>query len=142
MSLVSIDLDEFKRINDRYGHAAGDTCLVRFAALLSASQRPADFACRFGGEEFLIVLPDTELEGAETFAERLRERVAGVRIELGADSVQLTISAGIAVYPAHGAEPAELIEKADRALYRAKHLGRNRVVCWTGEWRSSARVLS
>lgn len=140
--LVSIDLDHFKRINDQHGHAGGDHCLVRFAAMLTASQRPSDFACRYGGEEFLLVLPDTELEGARHFAERLRKRVETTGITVADEAVQLTISAGIAAYPAHGADSAELIEAADRALYRAKHQGRNRVVCWTDEWKSSARVLS
>jgi diguanylate cyclase (GGDEF)-like protein/PAS domain S-box-containing protein len=133
VSIVTMDLDGFKGINDGYGHAAGDACLVRFAELLRAHVRRSDIACRYGGEEFLLVLGDTELEGAVQFAEKVRRRVAATPVMIGGQRIEMTVSAGVATYPMQGLEHREIVEKADRALYRAKREGRDRVVAWSDE---------
>jgi len=124
-----LDVDHFKRINDRYGHQAGDAVLRRIGEALSEAMRQGDFVARFGGEEFLIIMPDTSLNGALTAADRVREAVAGIPGDaLGIADVP-TVSIGIAVH-----RPDQRLEEtlacADRALYRAKHLGRDRVAMW------------
>ena len=132
LSIVVVDLDYFKRVNDEFGHAAGDDCLVRFAEMLRSHVRRSDIACRYGGEEFLLVLADTGHQGALAFAENLRERVENSPFELEHGSVHVTLSAGVATYPDHGFDPKDLVDKADQALYRAKDRGRNRVEGWAG----------
>ena len=132
LSIVVADLDYFKRVNDEFGHAAGDECLVRFAEMLRAHVRRSDIACRYGGEEFLLVLADTTYQGAMAFAEKLRQRVEDSPFELDRGTVHVTVSAGVATYPDHGFDAKDLVEKADQALYRAKDGGRNRVEGWSG----------
>ena len=132
LSLVLVDIDYFKAFNDTYGHSAGDVCLGRVARLLaSALRRPADFAARFGGEEFVVLLPETSLEGAFAVAERVRAGVEafGIRHAASPTAPVVTISAGVAsVVPAAGILPPALVERADEALYQAKAAGRNRAV--------------
>ena len=132
LALIVADLDEFKDVNDRYGHQAGDTVLREFAALLSESVRDIDLACRWGGEEFLLVLPGTDLEGAARVAERVRRALQG-RIVLSVDGepIPVTSSFGVAAYP-QCRTASELFAAADGALYEAKRTGKNRVSSESG----------
>lgn len=125
-SVLFIDLDHFKSINDMYGHAAGDSTLKEFAGVVGFALRGVDVLGRWGGEEFLTILPEIDLEGAVVCAERIRESVASFRFSAGGGT-HLTCSIGIASYPAHAEERGQLIELADRAMYAAKRLGRNQV---------------
>jgi diguanylate cyclase (GGDEF)-like protein len=128
-SVLMLDLDSFKEINDRLGHQAGDRFLVRVGEVIKETMRAADTPCRYGGEEFCILLPETDQEGAVTIAERIRQKVGSTEVLFGQDTVHATISVGVAGYPADypGTLPG-LLEKADRALYAAKQSGRDRVV--------------
>ncbi len=128
LAVLALDLDHFKRVNDEHGHDAGDRVLKALAALLSRHSRAADIACRAGGEEFLVVLPEASLTLASDRAEEVRRAVESLReSEADPEFSQLTVSIGVAVYPDHGSSGAELLHNADRALYRAKEGGRNRV---------------
>ncbi len=128
LSLVFLDLDHFKRINDTYGHQAGDQALTILAKALKADIRHEDVLCRYGGEEFVILMPRMPLAKAAERAENWRRQVAGIRIPFGNYELSFTASAGVAAYPDHGAMPDELTHAADMALYVAKNEGRNRVV--------------
>jgi diguanylate cyclase (GGDEF)-like protein len=128
LSLLVVDVDHFKSINDRFGHAAGDAVLTALAATLSDAVREGDTAVRLGGEEFVLVLPGAGREQAIDRAERLRREVAAVRHLLDGDEVSVTVSIGVAVCPSDGSDPAALLEAADQALYTAKATGRDRVV--------------
>ncbi len=125
-SLVLADLDHFKPINDRYGHAVGDLALTRIADLLRSSLRRQDAICRWGGDELLIFLPETSLAGAAEAAEKIRARLAAVPLVVQGGELRLSLSLGVA--EAGRDEPvAEVVHRADEALYRAKREGRNRV---------------
>ena len=123
LSVLLVDLDHFKSVNDNYGHEMGDRVLAAFGAMLGAEQRASDFAARSGGEEFVVVLPGTDALGAMSVAEKLR--VATHRLNVG--GVSVTGSFGVASFPDHGPDAARLLRVADRALYAAKHNGRDRV---------------
>jgi len=131
LSLLLADIDHFKRYNDACGHQAGDRCLAAVAqAIRRAVKRPADLAARYGGEEFVVVLPGTPAEGARHVAERIRAGVEGLALPHPSSPVagHVTLSLGVAtLVPGEGA-PGDLTRRADEALYRAKELGRNRVV--------------
>lgn len=127
-SVLMLDLDHFKRINDDYGHAAGDFVLQHFGAIVAANLRQEDRGGRIGGEEFAILLPATDVDHALAFAERLRGLVAAARIPWLGKELQITVSIGIAGLAAGDAEPGTALASADRALYAAKHAGRNRVL--------------
>ena len=130
VALLLVDLDHFKRVNDTHGHLVGDAVLRDVAALLTAAVRSSDMVGRYGGEEFLVVLPETDDEGATAFADRIRERVAGHRFDPWGDgrALAMTTSIGVASFPAARIESVEdLFARADAALYRAKAEGRNRV---------------
>jgi diguanylate cyclase (GGDEF)-like protein len=139
LSLLMLDIDHFKRLNDQHGHQAGDFALFSVAELLRARLRPTDLLGRYGGEEFTIVLPGTNVAGAKVAAERVRRAVEETALVLpdGKPLPQITVSLGVAQA---GPETtvAELVEQADRALYRAKANGRNRVE--SGEAGPSART--
>ncbi|WP_241956439.1 GGDEF domain-containing protein [Marinobacter maroccanus] len=126
MAVLWVDFDHFKDINDTFGHAAGDSVLRSISRLLQSSVRSVDSIGRFGGEEFVIVLPEMDLEEAQETAERLRRKVADEPQPLGNDqTVPLTISVGVAVYPDHGQTASTLCAAADKAMYLAKERGRN-----------------
>ena len=129
LSVLMIDIDRFKDINDTHGHLVGDSVLRQLGDLLRAEVRSVDLAARYGGEEFVIVLPDTEDEGALYFAERLRKRVEEQNFSETGDPLRVTVSIGVAAASVEGeiTEPELLIARADEALYRAKNEGRNRV---------------
>jgi diguanylate cyclase (GGDEF)-like protein len=129
-AILMIDIDHFKSINDRFGHTKGDEVIVRVAKHLQSLARTADVVSRYGGEEFLMLLPQTTLEGARSLAERLREKVASVTFHAGDTSFSITISLGIASYEdCFGEDLVALINSADQALYQAKREGRNCVRC-------------
>ena len=127
-ALVIIDLDNFKRVNDTYGHLVGDAVLVATAERLVEGTREVDTVARFGGEEFVLLLPQTELPGALKVAEKVREEVAGQPVETDAGPLAVSLSAGVACHPDDGTTLAQLLAAADGALYRAKAAGKNRVV--------------
>jgi len=130
LSLMLIDLDRFKQINDTYGHQAGDAVLRQLATMLGTQARQADVICRYGGEEFLLLLPQMSQAAALEKAEHWRRSFEQARVEFGEFRLQATLSIGIATYPGHGTTAQALIRGADEALYRAKNEGRNRVaVC-------------
>ncbi|MBK7794726.1 MAG: GGDEF domain-containing protein [Betaproteobacteria bacterium] len=131
VALAMFDLDLFKRINDSYGHAAGDEVIIALARLLQKHARSSDTACRFGGEEFVLLLPGVDLATAAERVEELRRTFADTVVTFGAFRLRTTVSAGIAAYPAHGLSTRDLVARADEALYAAKRAGRNRVEFWT-----------
>ncbi|WP_020184913.1 PleD family two-component system response regulator [Methylopila sp. 73B] len=130
LSALVVDIDFFKRVNDTHGHDAGDEVLREFAARLKASVRGIDLACRLGGEEFVVVMPETDAKVAQLVAERIRRRMAGdpFRIARGARAIDVTASIGVASFDVAIDDAASLLKRADVALYRAKSEGRNRVV--------------
>jgi diguanylate cyclase (GGDEF)-like protein len=129
LSIIMADIDHFKNFNDAHGHHAGDLLLQAIAQVLQAMVRGDDIACRYGGEEFLLILPGVSLEKALERAEEVREAVSRIKVELqGALLPQLTCSFGVACYPQHGTHWPEVLEQADVAMYSAKHQGRNRSV--------------
>ena len=132
LSLLMIDLDDFKALNDRFGHAAGDHLLRYFSQLILETIRPSDIAARYGGEEFLIILPETTREEAQAVAERLRKRLSlyPFRIDSRKEDVKFTISVGISTFPEYSQSADELITLADMALYQAKKEGKNKVAVY------------
>ena len=131
VALVVGDLDHFKRLNDRYGHAGGDRALEEFAALCAAQKRRMDAVARIGGEEFALVLPHTDEHGAYLVAERLRRSVREDRRQPAGE--RWTVSFGVAAYPKHAATADGLLKAADQALYVAKQLGRDRTALFSAE---------
>jgi diguanylate cyclase (GGDEF)-like protein len=128
MALLMIDIDHFKHINDTYGHLAGDGVLRKIGRLLLDSVRSVDICCRYGGEEFTVILPETKITMASQLAERINRRIADEPFDLGADIQEtITVSIGVAGYPVSGTTDSDLIAAADKALYKAKQTGRNKV---------------
>lgn len=129
LSLVLFDIDHFKKFNDTYGHKIGDDVLRHIGRITLQNCRSNDIATRFGGEEFAIILPETPMERALIQAERLRKSILAFPMPTGETAISVTVSVGLAMLEAEMTDPTELIESADRALYRAKESGRNQV-CW------------
>jgi len=125
--MIMGDLDHFKAVNDCYGHLAGDEVLRVFGELLKRHARSTDIYCRYGGEEFLLVMPNMAKDNAVQRAENLRSAIATAPIPYGASRIAVTASFGIATFPCEGQAGDELIAAADRALYAAKAAGRNRI---------------
>ncbi len=129
LGLIMLDVDHFKQFNDRFGHDAGDELLRELGKFIMAKVRPTDIACRYGGEEFLVILPETTLTAAVNKAEQLREKCKRLTIvHQGRILGRTTISLGVAAFPEHGITPQTLIQTVDKALYQAKEEGRDRVV--------------
>jgi len=130
VAALLIDIDHFKKINDGFGHDVGDEVLREFAVRLASNVRAIDLPCRFGGEEFVVVMPDTSLEDAHRIAERIRLHVAGspFRVMDGAELLTVTISIGVAATVGAGDRPEALLKRADEAVYEAKASGRNKVI--------------
>jgi two-component system cell cycle response regulator len=129
MAVMILDIDHFKAVNDSYGHDIGDAVLREFSLRLKRNIRGVDLACRFGGEEFVVLMPDTDFRQAEAVAERVREAVAERGFEVGtARPLTVTVSVGVTLNESLSDTPETLIKRADVALYRAKREGRNRVV--------------
>jgi diguanylate cyclase (GGDEF)-like protein len=129
LSLLMIDIDLFKSINDRFGHEMGDQVIMRLASIARERKRDSDVLARIGGEEFALLLPETDLQQAHIVAERLREDVARTPLVAAQGVVPTTISIGVATTASHMSGIADLMKSADQALYDAKNAGRNRVVC-------------
>jgi diguanylate cyclase (GGDEF)-like protein/PAS domain S-box-containing protein len=127
ISIFMGDIDHFKQLNDTYGHQAGDEILKALGEVLRKHARAGDIPCRYGGEEFVVILPDMPLEAARERAELVRRDFADLRFAFGDNQLDSTISIGISVYPEYGTTADELIGAADQALYEAKQTGRNRV---------------
>ncbi|MDA7965636.1 diguanylate cyclase [Ruegeria sp.] len=128
LSLIAVDVDHFKKFNDTHGHDAGDMVLRAVGAALEQGCDRDEVACRIGGEEFMLILPDNSADDAMTHAEQLRQAVEAVTVRYGEKSLpRITISVGVAHYPAHGTMPQDLMRAADDALYLAKDKGRNQV---------------
>ena len=128
LSLLMVDVDDFKQYNDAYGHIAGDRALRKVAHVFTEAIRKLDLVFRYGGEEFTIILVETDREGALVIAERIRREVEKTKFEEdGSIVVKLTVSIGLASYPKDTQYKEGLIQKVDKALYKAKHLGKNRV---------------
>lgn len=139
LAIVALDIDHFKNVNDRYGHAAGDRALQVLAALLTEGSRSGDTVARSGGEEFVMLMPGSPLAAAVATAERLRQKLEALGTETGLPA-PITLSAGVACYPEHGATLDEVIQRADRALYYAKNHGRNAVCVADNQARDGARM--
>ncbi len=134
LGILMIDLDHFKTFNDTYGHDAGDVVLRETAACLLKGVRAEDFVCRYGGEEFVVILPTADIEASRLRGERLRARIRELPVSYqGKPLGMVTISVGVAAFPLHGTSPKELMAEADSALYEAKRGGRDRVVVATAK---------
>jgi diguanylate cyclase (GGDEF)-like protein len=133
MSVILLDVDHFKDVNDTFGHAVGDLALKGIAAACAAIARPSDVLARYGGEEFALLLPMTDLRGAVLVAEQMRQAVAARPIDRGdGQYLHATVSVGITSREGSSGSLDTLLESADRALYHAKRTGRDRIVVWTG----------
>ena len=144
-SLVMLDLDDFKMVNDLHGHVVGDEALARLSEVIRASVREIDVACRYGGEEFALILPETSRTGAYIVSERIRVDAKETfdRKPLGSSpsaQVSMSVSGGIAIYPTDSNSAEGLVRMADKALYRSKHEGKNRITLHAEEKRRSPRL--
>jgi len=129
LAVMMVDIDHFKQFNDMFGHEAGDVVLREVAECLRMGVRSEDIACRFGGEEFVIILPEASMAAAMERAELLRQRVEGLDPRFHGQALrQVTVSIGLASAQQNSSVPEELLRAADKAMYAAKHRGRNRVV--------------
>ena len=124
-----LDLDHFKTLNDTHGHPFGDEVLRRLGQLLTETCRTEDVVCRYGGEEFVVLTPGLDRKAASGLAERLRRAIAALELQAGSTAVKITCSLGVAEVDATTQSSADLVRRADKALYEAKRGGRNRVVC-------------
>lgn len=136
MAVMMIDVDHFKKVNDNHGHAGGDEVLKMLSALFLEKVRTTDVACRYGGEEFLLLLPGMTAEIAMLRANQWRSAFAERSVQFDGVAIQCTISVGVAIYPNHGESMDALTRCADLALYQAKKQGRNRVILFDSEWGS------
>jgi diguanylate cyclase (GGDEF)-like protein len=131
-ALVMFDIDHFKKVNDTYGHPAGDKVIQAVADVMREQVRDTDYAGRYGGEEFVVLLPDVDSAGAMLFAERLRQRIESLLVTYEGQGIPFTISLGVADLSHPTQEYLQLIERADQALYASKEGGRNQVNCYRG----------
>ncbi len=133
VGILIADVDFFKRVNDTYGHKAGDMVLQELGKLLKSNVRSADYVCRYGGEEFVVILPGVPMTALERSAEYIRTSFEMAQFQFEDKIIRATISIGAAMYPQHGASGNEVLEHADHALYHAKRTGRNRVIIYSSE---------
>ena len=129
IGVIMVDIDHFKKFNDVFGHAAGDLVLSELAKFFSSGLRGCDIVCRYGGEEFALILPDANIENTLIRAQQLVEKARDIRIHFSGQALgQITLSMGVSAYPIHGEKLEDILKAADIALYRAKQTGRDRVV--------------
>jgi diguanylate cyclase (GGDEF)-like protein len=140
LSLVFLDLDDFKLVNDKFGHQMGDFVLNKFGKLLSNSIRQSDIALRYGGEEFVILMPNTDRKEAMILSNRIRLKVKSMPFIENGTNLHMSISGGLAVYPTHAKTADELVYSADNALYQAKGAGKNNIKVFKNENRHYLRV--
>lgn len=129
-TLIIFDIDHFKKVNDTYGHGAGDEVIRKTAQMLSTTARRSDYCGRYGGEEFTVLLPDTTSDQAMYFAERLRKRIADLCVDTDAGQITYTISLGVCEFDASIPSHTQWLESADKALYQSKQSGRNQTTCF------------
>lgn len=141
-AIMMIDADQLKPINDRLGHDSGNEMILHIAASIRRGLRGSDLLARFGGDEFVVLLPDADEEGTSVVAERVRRAVANSAVDINGESLAVTVSIGFAVYPDMADDPRDLLSCADRALYQSKHGGRNRVRAYGQEARAVEEVLA
>lgn len=134
-SLLIVDIDNFKKVNDTHGHTTGDAVISALGKLLKRSIRSEDTPCRIGGEEFAVIFPETDPDGAMVVSEKIRSEFAKLRIA----ATDLSLSGGLATFPGDGKTAAELIDRADQMLYFAKYSGKNRVICYSQNKRRHIR---
>lgn len=127
VALMILDMDFFKKVNDNYGHPQGDALLKQLGGVIKSVVRPTDTICRYGGDEFTVTMPDTNRISAVVVAEKIRQAVEEYEFVLGSNIVHITVSGGVAAFPEDAETKKELIEKADQAMYEAKHKGRNKI---------------
>jgi two-component system, cell cycle response regulator len=142
VALLLCDVDHFKKVNDNYGHPVGDEVLRRVARVLQEVPRKIDIPARYGGEEFAVLLDNVDVAQAKQVAERIRIEISRVVVESEKGPLSVTESIGVAAFPDDGKDRATLIERADLALYHAKHTGRNRVVTWAEAQAEKAKKAS
>ena len=140
-SVLMIDIDHFKKINDSFGHAAGDSVLASFGRLLNTAKRDSDLCGRMGGEEFTLLLPSTDLDTAVKFSDKLMDAIRHERVVVGQLKIPYTVSIGIDQFvPDAAQEIDKLLEHADRAMYAAKESGRDRVACYGSAMQEATRM--
>lgn len=139
-SLVFFDIDHFKTINDTFGHQAGDMVLKSVTQLIQSEKRTEDIAVRYGGEEIILILPGTQKFDALNLAERIRQKIEIMKLNSKGKRIEVTISGGVATFPLDTNIETEIVECADRALYRAKNQGRNRIVLFSNDKRHNYRM--
>jgi diguanylate cyclase (GGDEF)-like protein len=132
LSVVMIDIDNFKNINDTYGHQVGDKALVSLSKRLMKCQRKSDIICRYGGEEFVILFPNTSLDGAVSVAEKIRQKIANIKIKSSSEKISFTISLGVSHVDLKDTNIERSLKNADDALYEAKNNGKNKVSIFRG----------
>ncbi len=140
LSLLFFDLDDFKKVNDIYGHPVGDMVLKKVANTIMSGKRTEDIAARYGGEELVLILPKTGKNNALIVGERIRGEVENMRLEHEGEKITLTISGGLASYPVNATDASELIKCADNALYRAKGSGKNNIALYSIDRRRFLRI--
>lgn len=140
LSILFFDLDDFKLVNDSFGHLAGDKVLQNVAQIILSEKRSEDIAARYGGEEIVVILPETDKINAMVLGERIRQRVASAEIKYKGNSIRLTISGGLASFPFNASNTADLMKCADEALYRAKGSGKNTISFFSEDKRRYLRI--
>jgi diguanylate cyclase (GGDEF)-like protein len=131
LAVLMLDIDHFKHFNDDFGHDAGDTVLQSLGKLIQQRIRSYDIACRFGGEEFIIILPETNLETSAAIAEDIHNSVRKLNLHHHSNSLgSITVSIGLAIFPQDGTTPHDIIRAVDSALYQAKNSGRNKTIIY------------
>jgi diguanylate cyclase (GGDEF)-like protein len=133
LSVIMIDSDNLKQINDKHGHESGNRLLQHLVRSIREQLRGSDIMARFGGDEFILLLPETPNKGAVELAERIRRSIETSRFDVRSGDANITVSLGVASYPEDGGNLDVILDKADKAMYRAKEQGRNRVVAYTEE---------
>jgi two-component system cell cycle response regulator len=142
LAVLLCDIDHFKNVNDKYGHPVGDEVLRRVSRVLQEVPRKIDVPARYGGEEFAVLLDNVDVAQAKIIADRIRIEISKVVVDTDKGPLSVTESIGIAAFPDDGRDRTTLIERADLALYHAKHTGRNRVVTWAEALAAKTKLKS